>query len=134
MSRGLIAVSLVLSIGLAGCGFMPGAAPGLYATEWKAVLVAGRQPLAGREPTLKFARDTLTGSGGCNHLSGKYKVEGDRIAITELGANLAGCPAPAGEIEGLFLNALARAEAFRSDGGNLVITGAGGEIGLRPDP
>ena len=128
--KGAIRILLLASLGLSGCGLMPSAAVNLQATEWRAVLVAGRQPVPGREPTLKFARGTLTGSGGCNHISGDFKNDGERFEITGLGVNLVGCPAPIGEVEGAFVGALTQAQTVRFDGQNLVIGGSGGEIVL----
>jgi heat shock protein HslJ len=112
---------------------MPGTAPTLEEVGWRAVLVAGRPPAAGREPTLRFANGKFTASGGCNQIGGRFSFDGSRLEITELGGTAMGCPAPIGEIEGAFMNALAKADSIRFDGPNLVIVGAGGEVVLRPD-
>lgn len=134
MRRVVAVLLLALSLGLGGCGIMPGAAPNLEATGWRAVLVWGRQPVAGREPTLRFAGGKVTGSGGCNQIGGQFRIERDRLEITDLGSTAMGCPAPIGEIEGAFIKALLTAETIRFDGQNLVIVGGGGEVVLRPDP
>jgi heat shock protein HslJ len=132
--RVLAVLLLALSIGLAGCGIMPGAAPNLEAVGWRAVSVLGRPPVPGSEPTLRFANGTVRGTGGCNQIGGQFRIEAGRLAITDLGSDAMGCDGPIGEIEGAFVKALLIAETIRFDGQNLVIVGVGGEVVLRPDP
>ena len=79
---------------------------------------------------MKFARGTFTGSGGCNHLTGQFRNERERLEITGLGIDLMGCPAPIAEVERAFVTAITEAQTVRFDGQNLVIDGSGGEIVL----
>ncbi|MDQ2964895.1 MAG: META domain-containing protein [Chloroflexota bacterium] len=134
MKRVLASLLLALSLGLAGCGIMPGVTPNLESTGWRAVQVWGREPVAGREPTVRFAGGKVVGSGGCNQIGGQFTIDGARLTVTDLGGTAMGCPAPIGEIEGAFMKALLTAETIRFDGQNLVILGVGGEVVLRPDP
>ena len=132
--RRVLAVVVAASLALGACGVLPGAAPDLEGSGWRAMLVAGHQPIAGREPFLRFSDGKVTGSGGCNQIGGRATIDGGRIAFTELSGTAMGCDARINDIEGLFMTALLQAEALRLDGGNLVIAGTGGEIVLRPDP
>jgi heat shock protein HslJ len=127
-----LVVLLALSIGLGACGILPGAAPNLEATGWEAVLVAGRQPIAGREPFLRFADGAVRGSDGCNEFGGKVVVDGARISIVDLVGTDIACEAAVADVAGLFMVALGQAATIRSDGANLIIGGPGGEIVFRP--
>jgi heat shock protein HslJ len=53
---------------------------------------AGSVP-AGVQATLTFGADgRLTGSGGCNQLTGSYTATGDRITFTAVGSTKMACP------------------------------------------
>jgi heat shock protein HslJ len=131
MRRTIVALVAVF-IAVTGCGAMPGTTPTLEEVGWRAVLVAGRQPAAGREPTLRFANGKFVGSTGCGDLSGLFTLDRGGIEINRLERyhRQANCA----QVEVLFMEALAEAEIVRFDGPNLVIVGAGGDIVLRPDP
>ena len=62
----------------------------------------------GRAPTLSFSADAITGSGGCNHLGGSYRLDDatGRIAVGDLGTTLIGCQPAIADYETLFVRAL----------------------------
>jgi heat shock protein HslJ len=132
MRRLVVILLLALSLGLGGCGVMPGVAPNLESTGWRAVQVWGREPVAGREPTLLFGDGTVSGSTGCNDISGLFALDRGRFQITDLSGVIA-CRGDGAELEALFVKALLSAEDLRFEGGNLVIAGPGGEVAFRSD-
>ena len=67
---------------------------------------------------------TVSGSGGCNQYSGRYRTDGDAIAVREVSSTLMGCDGERGLQEGAFLSALQGATAWRqTEDGSLVISG-----------
>ena len=86
-------------------------------TYWKlirlgdgAVIVAEKQ----REPHLILhpASRRVSGSGGCNRLSGSYESDGDRLAIGRMAGTLMACPTGM-ETEKKFLEALGQTSRAR---------------------
>ena len=123
----------------------------LAGTQWAVVSIAGQQPVLGSEPTIVFAADRVSGSGGCNQFGGGYRYDPatGRIAFAELGMTAMAC------LEGLrnaretqFFQLLGTAtEVSLAPTGGLVIRapagelvgrlaapGAAGPAGSQPDP
>jgi heat shock protein HslJ len=81
-------------------------------------------PLEGTEITIFFdsKERTVSGSGGCNHYSGTYTLDGldltigEDMAVTEMW-----CGEEKGEQERQYLETLAAAESFQINQGKLVI-------------
>src|SRR5215208_41292 len=48
-----------------------GAIPG---SSWAVAYVDGQPPIAGTNPTVTFAAEHLSGSGGCNRFDGRYTL------------------------------------------------------------
>lgn len=124
----------VLLAGLAailGCGMLPGAAPGLDGTSWRAVSISGNAPVAGAEPTAQFEEGMIRGTTGCNSYGGRVLIEGTTLTINDLNRSMIGCPDPIASVEGTFMKVLGAARTVRFDGPNLVISGDSGEIVFR---
>ncbi len=131
---------LVVAVSVAACGSDPepvgsppaGAPIELVNTAWIVRSVAGRAPIAGAVPTISFSADAIAGSGGCNHLGGRYRYEPSsrRIAFAELGMTAMGCVQPGvGDFETVFVQALGSAtQAGLDANGQLIVTGGAGEI------
>jgi len=110
------------------------AASSLAGTAWWAVSVAGAAPVAGREPTITFAADRVSGTTGCNQYFGGYTLVGGAIAFSEVGMTRMACDDAIGQIEGAFTSALTAATTAAIDAeGRLHLAGTGGEIVLEPD-
>jgi len=133
----LVAILLSLAFGAGGCAALsPSEAPGMPSLEgsgWRAVTVGGRQPLAGREPTIAFSGGTVRGSTGCNTFGGTVKIQGTQITFGGLNSTLIGCEGPVAEIEALYPKLLAGSNQVDLRGLNLVLRGPAGEIVFRPD-
>jgi heat shock protein HslJ len=107
---------------------------GLTGTAWRALTVAGKAPVAGREPTIAFAADRVTGSGGCNGFGGPYHQTGRDIQFGDLAMTLMGCTEAIGSTEGTFMRILSTARTATVDGsGRLTIEGPDGLVVLAPD-
>ena len=109
-------------------------AASLAGTAWRAVSVAGAAPVAGREPTIRFEADRISGTTGCNQYFGGYTLVGGAIAFSEVGMTRMACDDAIGQIEGAFTSALTAATTAAIDAeGRLHLAGTGGEIVLEPD-
>jgi heat shock protein HslJ len=133
MTSGLIglAAAILSVLVLVGCGEPSSSTPPLTlaGTTWRAVSVAGRSPVADREPTISFDADRVRGSGGCNQLGGSYSYDDGGLVFGELTMTLMGCPEPIGSIEAAFVATLtALKSASIDDSGRLVLDGPGGQV------
>jgi heat shock protein HslJ len=110
-------------------------AASLAGTAWRVVSVAGAAPVAGREPTITFEPERVSGTTGCNQYFGGYTLVGGAIAFSAVGMTRMACDDAVGQIEGAFTGALTAATSATFDAeGRLHLAGPGGEIVLGPGP
>jgi heat shock protein HslJ len=128
MRRILAALIFAASVALAGCGPTGELPSTLGGTTWVATQISGQAPVAGREPSITFDGDRISGNAGCNGFSGRFRIEGSTIAIQDLGSTAMGCPEPAASMERMFLNALGGASSIQVGYSTLVIGGEGGDV------
>ena len=75
-----------------GCG---GETASLLTGEgWRVVRLDGN-PTAATPPTLAFAGDAITGTGGCNTYRAAYRITGEGVEIGPVGATKRACAEPA---------------------------------------
>jgi heat shock protein HslJ len=133
---GRLLVVLVLGLFVARCGATPPAFQGpvvLDGTSWRAVMVAGRQPLPGSEPTVSFeAGGKVGGRDGCNHFGGQLRPVGNGFRTDELGGTLMLCDDPVMAIAQPFLAILGDVERVGMVDGRLILAGPAGEMVLVP--
>jgi len=74
-------------------------------------------------PTLEFLPDgKLNANTGCNSAGGEYKIEGNRLTITNLVSTLIACAEPErANQEASFVAGLNKAETFKLENDTLVI-------------
>lgn len=98
---------------------------GLGDTSWTVISIDGQDTLPEARPTMSFAAGgTVSGSGGCNHYSGAFRTDGDRIAFGQLSSTLMGCEGERGQQEAVLLKALDGAATWRqTENGDLEIGG-----------
>ena len=91
---------------------------------WSLVELAGHKPVDGAPVTLAFADDgAVTGSGGCNRLSGTYEIDGDRLTFGENMASTAmACSEDVMAVEAALLDALVQTRGFAVDDDTLTLT------------
>ena len=109
----------------------PSGPPGdLEGTAWRAVELAGAAgPVAPepREPHLVFgAAGRLTGSDGCNRLTGSYAIKGEGISFGEIASTQMACP-DSEDISRRFRGALKGTSHWRITDGRLEFYGATGK-------
>lgn len=114
------------------CGRAATALP-LRGVEWKLVELEGQALAAAdkaRAPNLTFSAtdERVSGSGGCNRLSGRYTLDGDKLSFGPLAGTMMACIAGMDQ-EKRFLQALAKVRSHRVAGGYLeLLDGAGAVI------
>jgi putative lipoprotein len=130
----------VLTLSLAACSQgaalspSPEAPATLAGTSWRAISVAGDAPVEGSNPTLAFTVDEINGTTGCNQFFGGYTYDGGTISISQVGMTMMACDGPVSEVEGAYTAALNGATTVSVDeGGQLLLTGSGGEVLFVPD-
>lgn len=76
---------------LRGCGgaVLPPAA--LNQTNWRILSINGRDVTGDRPATLRFATGRVTGSAGCNQLSGNFLSDGQRLTVSQVALTRMAC-------------------------------------------
>jgi heat shock protein HslJ len=72
----------------------------------------------------------VSGSSGCNHYFGDYKVTGSTLSVFNIGWTEMACLTPEGvmELEQVFLTMMTAAESFEIQGGLLIIFTANDQL------
>jgi heat shock protein HslJ len=100
-------------------------------TDWS-LLSLGTEPVTvadrQREPHLRLnsVGKRISGSGGCNRLTGGYAVDGDRVHFGALAVTMMACPSGM-EQEQAFLKALSQAARWRVGSRQLEFLDANGK-------
>lgn len=72
------------------------------------------QPIPGHQPTLQFDDGQVSGTTGCNHYGGSYKVKGDAIQFEGIFSTEMACLDPDGlmDQERIYLELLGAADRY----------------------
>jgi heat shock protein HslJ len=106
----------------------------LAGTSWRAISVAGTEPVEGSSPTLVFTEDEVSGTTGCNQFFGGYTYDAGTINFDQVGMTMMACDGPVSTVEGAYTAALNGATTVSVDeGGQLLLTGSGGEVLFVPE-
>jgi heat shock protein HslJ len=114
---------------LRGCGgeTATSAAPGqstLLEGEWTIQSVAGRRPVAGTRPEVRFQGTRISGSTGCNNLGGTFRFDRGHLTTGALISTRRACERAANAQEQTVLKLLGqRLSVSRNRAGKLVMTG-----------
>ena len=119
----IVATACISALAAAACANSAPRAD-LSGTSWAGESVAG-EPVSG--PTIEFARDRISGTGGCNRFFGGYSAEAGRISFSEIGATRMACEPDIMAREGQFFAALNSAQSYSRDGERLTLTSAEGQ-------
>ena len=102
----------------------------LEGTYWKAIELAGKPTPAQdpkREAHLQFqAGGRVSGSDGCNRMTGSYQLKGDAVTFGQMAATQMACIDAPAEIERAFRGALKSATRLTVPGGRLELFDATG--------
>jgi putative lipoprotein len=124
-------VSVSLMLRRVGTGQTSPATSGsrpLEGTYWKAIELAGKSTPTQdpkREAHLQFQGGRVSGSDGCNRLTGTYQLNGDRVAFGQIAGTQMACVNPGGT-EGPFRDALKSATKLTVAGDRLELSDAAG--------
>jgi len=107
------------------CRITPAASAGrgIEGRRWKLAGVQGIEAdlRAARAPaSARFSDGRIDGFGGCNHFTGAYTLDGDRLVIGSLAATMMACPPATMALETAVTRALAG--TFRVDVGERTLT------------
>jgi heat shock protein HslJ len=111
----------------------PALSPGdfLYAT-WRLEDIVGRGTVDKLNPPLTILRDgTLRGESGCNRLTGKATIDGEKLKIANLATTRRACPPAVMDQEKHFLAALRQAAGWQIENEILVLSDDKGGALLR---
>lgn len=131
-TRIIASVALTMALGLiehaTAQTVQPGSNRALEATYWKAIELAGTPTApqdAKREAHLVFQTGRVSGSDGCNRVTGSYELKGDGITFGQMAGTQMAC-ADTGDIEQRFHTALKGTSRWRIVGSRLELMGATG--------
>ena len=116
----LSGLALASALVAAACASSAPDAP-LSNTRWQAQSIEGA-PVAYRTPTIEFAGDRISGTGGCNRYFGGYAVTGDGISFSGVGATEMACEPVVMMQEAAFHTALGDARRYRREGETLILS------------
>jgi uncharacterized lipoprotein YbaY/heat shock protein HslJ len=107
----------------------------LRGTYWKLVRLSDapvRVTEKQREPHLIFANTDLrlSGSGGCNRVTGGFEVDGDTLRLRGMAGTMMACPTGMDQ-EQRFLQAMTTVERYRIRGSHLELLDAAGAVVAR---
>jgi putative lipoprotein len=113
-------------------------APSLGDARWSLAELGGSSVEIGPGESLPFLDFDLeelrvSGSGGCNRLTGGFDVTGRELRLGPLAATLMACPEPVMQREAAFLAALAETARFELEGDRLTLLGDDGGVLARLD-
>lgn len=120
---------------LRGCGGetisggpTPGPNPGpALRGEWRIRSIAGRPPVRGTAPSIRFDGNRLSGTTGCNSFSGRYDYVRRSLNAGPLISTKRGCIGQVNGQERAVLDLLGKPlEVSRLRGGRMVLTARGG--------
>jgi heat shock protein HslJ len=122
----LLAMPLVATL-VAGCGGDGESSADASSFEEVPWLLASGVDVEGWEavaPSVSFEAGRAAGSTGCNRYTASYAVDGNMLELGQIASTRMACPPPADEVERVYLAALARVTAWRSENGDLALLDA----------
>ncbi len=94
-------------------------------TTWMVASIQGDAPLPDSELWIRFEDHTwLTGSAGCNRITGSYSRKGiDGLRVSEIASTRMHCPAPEGimQQESRFLHLFEQCDSYTAEPDRLVL-------------
>jgi heat shock protein HslJ len=132
----LVAGSPLLGCSVAGPTLQPATIADLEQTEWRASSYfdhgVERDLVAGTSVRVEFAASTALAEAGCNSLSGRYELSGDRLIVHDPAQTLIGCDAAKADQDRWLFSLMSSRPRVGLDGINLVVRSADYEVRLEP--
>jgi heat shock protein HslJ len=123
--------ALAAALAVAGCSSGAAATqpPDLNGTNWRVIEIAGAPTFGSNPPTVSFRNGRIRGDSGCNTFTADVALDQTTIDVGEISSTLRLCEGDVGTTETSFMRALIGASTLSFDEkGNLVLTGAGGDV------
>lgn len=112
---------------LNGCGGPVLPPTHLDGTNWRIISIDGQPVTADRPAELRFEGNRVSGSAGCNRLTGSFASDGTRLTVAQVAMTRMACPEPLMSQESRLAQLLGQSLAMRADGrGRLILTGNDG--------
>lgn len=112
---------------LQGCGGRVLPPEQLDGTAWRIISIDGNAPVAGRDMGFSFADGRISGSAGCNRLTGSFVSDGTRLTIGRVAATRMACAPELMAQEARVMELFRQSLGLSFDGrGRMVLTGNGG--------
>lgn len=121
------AVLLGALLVLTACTGTSSGTPQLNGTSWIVSSISGAATLSDQQPTLAFADGRVSGSTGCNTLSGAYTQNGDGVTFSPMAVTQMACPEPVMSQESAFLAAMNKVARASGDASIVRLLDAAGE-------
>lgn len=112
---------------LTACSGPSSGTPQLNGTSWIVSSIAGTATLSDQQPTLTFADGRVSGSTGCNTVSGAFTQNGDGVTFSPMAVTQMACPDPVMSQETSFLAALNKVARASGDATTVRLLDAAGE-------
>ena len=122
----LLIMALLVSVLLASCSLAN--QDNLDGTTWQVVALDGVEPIQDSTLTIEFLDGQVSGSAGCNHFGGGYRVKGEQIEFDSIYSTEMYCMEPEGimDQEMKFLQLLSGAVRYTDTGDELLIYNSDG--------
>lgn len=112
---------------LSGCGGRVLPPAQLEGTNWRILSIDGAPPVAGRSAEFAFAGGRISGSAGCNRLSGGFTSDGARLTVGPVVATRMACEPTLMAQEARVIALLRQSLGLRFDPqGRMILSGNGG--------
>jgi heat shock protein HslJ len=125
-----VLATTLLASALAGCGGGISLDEPIEGPTWRLTQLRGDPVESGGDAQIQFdgSSGRVSGSGGCNRVSGSFTRTGSSLRIGQLGSTRLACPDPTrGANETQFFAALQATASYRLAGpGRLALLDAGG--------
>lgn len=130
------AILVVALLTLTACTGTATTAPRLNGTTWIVSSITGQATASSQRPTLAFNDGRVTGSTGCNTLSGAYTQNGDGVTFSPMAVTQMACDETAMAQQTAFLAAVNKVSSATGDPSTVTLRDATGAtvLTLTPPP
>lgn len=99
----------------------------LAGTSWTIATIDGRPVETARPTEVRFTKDRIEGSAGCNSFGGAYTLEDGTLTVTQVISTKMACIGPGMEVESKFFRIIAGASLMPQGKDALKLSATSGE-------
>jgi heat shock protein HslJ len=112
---------------MTGCGGEPLALASVDDSSWIIEKINGKPVISGKEAALTFSEGRISGTAGCNRLTGGYSQSGDKLSFQPIAMTRMACQPALMQQERAVLDALGNGVSIEHKGQrNMILHGADG--------